>query len=195
MINSMTEPQSLKKVFRRSKFDFSGSRQIIPWGVKKCGTPRCKTCENILEVNSVYFKNTGYTFKIKASMTCLVRNVIYYIICEKCKEDYVGETTCFRDRNNSHRSNSKDESRAIMEVSRHLFCCGKGYKICPILKVKQECKITRLVKEDSHSIIKAARPTLNRDTRNLLHLNVFQPSNDSQHVTLRRGGDCPSSTI
>ena len=31
-----------------------------------------------MEVDSVYFKNTGYTFKIKNSTNCLARNVIYY---------------------------------------------------------------------------------------------------------------------
>ena len=106
-------------------------------------------------------------------MNCLVRNAIYYIICSKCKEDYVGETVNFRNRNNSHRNNCKDESRAVMEVSRHIFCCGEGYKICPILKVKEDCKITRLVKEDA--LIKKAQPSLNRDTRNLLNLNVYDP--------------------
>ena len=106
-------------------------------------------------------------------MNCLARNVIYYIICTKCKEDYVGETVNLRDRNNSHRSCSKDENHAVMEVSRHILKCGEGYKICPILKVKQDCEITRLVKEDA--IIKLAQPSLNRDTRNLLHLHLYTP--------------------
>ena len=110
-------------------------------------------------------------------MTCLVRNVIYLIICSKCGFDYIGETTCLRDRNNSHRSNSKEESRALMEVSRHLYNCGEGYKICPILKVKEDCKITRLVKEDN--IIKLAKPDLNRDQRSLLNLKFLPPFNNT----------------
>ena len=125
----------------------------------------------------MYFKNTGKTFQINTPMNCLVRNVIYYIICTKCNEDYVGETVNLRARNNSHRSNSKDENRATMEVSRHLFCCGEGYKICPVLKVKEDCKITRLVKEDN--IIKMAKPTLNADTRNLLHLHFLPRLNST----------------
>ena len=160
-------------MFQHSKFDSSGHNLVIPKGVTKCGSTRCKTCENILETNYVYFKNTGVTFQIKSPMNCLVKNVIYYITCNKCHEDYVGETINLRGRNNSHRSNSKDENRAVMEVSRHLFCCGEGYQICPILKVTQDCKITRLVKEDN--LIKLANPSLNRDTRNLLHLNLYTP--------------------
>ena len=174
VINSQTNAKSLKRIFQHSQFDFSERESPIPRGVSKCGAPRCKTCENILEVDSVYFKNTGMTFSIRASMNCLVRNVIYYIICTKCKEDYIGETTNLRNRNTAHRNNSKDESRAVMEVSRHIFCCGEGYKICPILKVKEDCKITRLVKEDA--VIKKSKPSLNRDKRNLLHLNVYVPN-------------------
>ena len=173
LINSLTNSNNIKNMFQHSKFDFSGNKQTIPRGVTKCNAPKCKTCENILEVNSVFFKNTGITFQIKTPMNCLARNVVYYIICNKCKEDYVGETVNLRNRNNSHRSNSKEESRAVMEVSRHIFCCDAGYKICPILKVKQDCQITRLVKEDS--IIKLAKPSLNQDTRNLLHLQLYQP--------------------
>ena len=173
MLNSLTNAKNLWRLFHHSKFDFSGNTAPIPRGVSKCGATRCKTCDDILEVDSVYFKNTGVTFKIKTPMNCLARNVIYYIICTKCKEDYVGETVNLRDRNNSHRSCSKDENRAVMEVSRHILKCGEGYKICPILKVKQDCEITRLVKEDA--IIKLAQPSLNRDTRNLLHLHLYTP--------------------
>ena len=176
-IDSFTNSRNIKRLFHRSKFDSSNTFSPIPKGVTKCGSPKCKTCDNILEVNSVYFKNTGKTFQINTPMNCLVRNVIYYIICTKCNEDYVGETVNLRARNNSHRSNSKDENRATMEVSRHLFCCGEGYKICPVLKVKEDCKITRLVKEDN--IIQMAKPTLNADTRNLLHLHFLPRLNST----------------
>ena len=182
MLNSLTNAKNIWRLFHHSKFDFSGNTAPIPRGVSKCGASRCKTCDDILEVDSVYFKNTGVTFKIKTSMNCLARNVIYYIICSKCKEDYVGETVNLRDRNNSHRSNSKDENRAVMEVSRHLLKCGEGYKICPILKVKEDCEITRLVKEDA--IIKLAQPSLNRDTRNLLHLNLYTPQSYTNTNTI-----------
>ena len=56
-----------------------------------------------------------------------------------------------------------------MEVSKHLLICNKGFKICPIYKIKEECKILRLVIEDN--LIKLLKPDLNADRRNLLHLN------------------------
>ena len=100
-----------------------------------------------------------------------MRNVIYALFCGGCSQSYIGETVCFRDRASSHRSNSKCEDRTVMEVSRHLYRCGKGFKICPIVKVKEDCKILRLVIEDG--LIKLLKPDLNTDTRNLLHLKVL----------------------
>ena len=104
-------------------------------------------------------------------MDCYVRNVIYPLFCGGCAQSYIGETVCLRDRANSHRSNSKCEDNAVMEVSRHLYECGRGFKICPIVKVKEDCKILRLVLEDG--LIKLLKPDLNTDTRNLLHLKVL----------------------
>ena len=101
-------------------------------------------------------------------MDCTVRNVVYALFCGGCAQSYIGETVCLRERTNSHRSNSKSEDKAVMEVSKHLVKCGQGFKICPIVKVKEECKILRLVIEDR--LIKLLKPDLNADRRNLLHL-------------------------
>ena len=103
-------------------------------------------------------------------MDCLARNVIYAIWCKKCNKSYIGETVCLRERMNAHRSNSKDEDRSLMEVSRHLFVCGGGFWVCPLLKVKEDDKILRLVNEDEH--VKLLKPDLNADRRNLLHLHL-----------------------
>ena len=43
--------------------------------------------------------------------------------------------------------------------------------MCPIVKVREDCKILRLVLEDG--LIKLLKPDLNTDTRNLLHLKVL----------------------
>ena len=134
--------------------------------------PNCKLCLAILETDSVYFKNAGFAFRINRKMDCTVRNVIYALFCVRCAQSYIGETVCLRDRANSHRSNSKSEDAAVMEVSRHIYRCGQGFIICPIFKVKEECKILRLVIEES--LIKLLKPDLNTDKRNLLHLKVLE---------------------
>ena len=64
---------------------------------------------------------------------------------------------------NAHRN------QCVQEVDRHLRGCGRGFSSCPLFKVKEENKISRLVMEDI--FIKMAKPDLNKDARNLLHLN------------------------
>ena len=60
--------------------------------------------------------------------------------------------------------------RANMEVSRHLLGCGEGFWVCPLLKVREDDKILRLVNEDE--LVKLLKPDLNADRRNLLHLHL-----------------------
>ena len=68
----------------------------------------------------------------------------------------------------NHKSNSASLTYAVMDVSKHLYKCGKGFWKVPIFKVKKENKINRLVIEDK--LVRLLKPDLNRDTRNLLHL-------------------------
>ena len=88
--------------------------------------------------------------------------------CNGCENDYIGQTVNLRSRINTHRSCAKNEDYAVMEVSRHINQCGKGFKVFPLLKVSNDCVYNRLVEEDI--LIKLLKPTLNADTRNLLHL-------------------------
>ena len=83
IINSQREPPSLGLQLQHSRFEDSAVA-IDQAGVKKCGHRICGCCEDILEVSSVYFRNSGITFKIKNPMPCLVRNLIYMIQCKLC---------------------------------------------------------------------------------------------------------------
>ena len=140
-------------------------------GVTKCGRNKCASCADILEVSSFYFRNSGINFEIRTPMDCTVRNLIYVIQCKKCSFTYIGETVNFRRRMSAHKSNSSSSFNASADVSRHLCKCGEGFWRCPIYKVKQESKISRLVMEDK--LIKKLKPDLNRDQRNLLHLTTI----------------------
>ena len=138
--------------------------------VSKCNISGCKLCNDILQVDSLYFPNVDKLFEIKNKMDCNARNLIYCLRCKKCNQTYIGETVNFRARMSQHRSNSASLNNASMEVSRHLYMCGQGFWAIPIFKVKEDNKISRLVKEDR--LIKMLRPDLNRDKRSLLHLQV-----------------------
>ena len=118
IINSQREPPSLGRILQHSKYEDS-TVAIDGTGVNKCGRG-CGCCEDILEVKSFYFRNSGITFEIKTPMNCTVRNLVYVIQCKKCGYTYIGETVNFRRRMSSHKSNS-DKADAVMEVNRHLY--------------------------------------------------------------------------
>ena len=169
ILNSQREPSSLGHLLQHSRFEDS-TLAANNSGVKKCGVPGCGCCEDILEVKSFYFRNSGVNFEIKTPMDCTVRNLIYVTQCKNCGYTYIGETVNFRRRMSQHKSNSADLAHAAMDVSKHLYECGKGFWKCPIFKVKRENKIARLVIEDK--LVKWLKPDLNRDVRNLLHLTT-----------------------
>ena len=169
IIDSRREPLNLLRQLQHSRFDESGAT-FNKRGVTKCGMPNCKLCTEIMETDRIFFDNAGFAFRIDTTMDCTVRNVVYALFCGGCAQSYIGETVDLRHRANSHRSNAKSEDNAVMEVSKHLYRCGQGFKMCPIFKVKEESKILRLVVEDN--LIKLLKPDLNADRRNLLHLQL-----------------------
>lgn len=171
VISSRREPPSILRQLQHSKFDETGSARGDR-GVTRCGMRNCATCLEIIETDAIFFEKLGYSFRINAKMDCTVRNVVYLLICGACNKYYVGETVCLRNRASSHRSNAKSEDRAVQEVSKHIHKCNKGFKICPIYKVKEECKILRLVIEEN--LVNLLKPELNADQRNLLHLKLFE---------------------
>ena len=169
IINSQKEPLSLGRQLQHSRFENKSSINSSCM-VSKCNISGCKLCNDILQVDSLYFPNVDKLFEIKNKMDCNARNLIYCLRCKKCNQTYIGETVNFRARMSQHRSNSASLNNASMEVSRHLYMCGQGFWAIPIFKVKEDNKISRLVKEDR--LIKMLRPDLNRDERSLLHLQV-----------------------
>ena len=166
-IESCRQPLNLLGHFQHSKFDET-RRPLKTIGVKKCGHGLCKTCTEIIEGDSVFFKNAGMSFVVKSQMDCTVKDVIYGLFCNGCNADYIGQTVCLRARMNSHRYNSKHEDPSVAEVSKHIYNCGKGFRVFPLIKLQEDCVYTRLVEEDL--MINLFKPTLNTDKRNLLHL-------------------------
>ena len=166
-INSQREPRSLERILHKPRFD-DLELATVETGSRKCGFRNCRTCEDILETDNLYFPNADITFTIRKQMSCITRNLVYAILCKKCGYSYIGESVNLRSRMNSHRSASSSHTAATQEVSKHLYKCGMGFDICPLYKVGEENKVTRLVKEDR--LIKLLKPDLNRDQRNLLQL-------------------------
>ena len=86
--------------------------------------------------NHYTFKNIQITFKLKNRFTCDTFNLIYVIICDTCKEEYIGETgegkTKLRDRVRVYRIQQPQYQQ--LKVEGHLRVCGIGqFRIFPLL--------------------------------------------------------------
>ena len=55
-----------------------------------CNRPRCKTCAHVYSTDTIH--GPASTFKIRDSFSCISCNIVYAIICTKCRLLYVGET-------------------------------------------------------------------------------------------------------
>ena len=60
--------------------------------VHKCMTARCKCCTSLITGNKITCSITNTEYTISQTMSCDNTNVLYVIVCTKCKKQYVGET-------------------------------------------------------------------------------------------------------
>jgi hypothetical protein len=60
--------------------------------VRECHKPECLTCPHLKTTPYVrsFRKGTAHNLKISNTLTCMSRNTIYVISCDKCKVQYVG---------------------------------------------------------------------------------------------------------
>ena len=92
-------------------------------------------------INDPYtFKNVPITFKLKNRFACDSFNLIYVLICETCKEEYIGETgegkTKLRDRVRVYRQHIRQAQYQQLKVEGHLRVCGNGeFRIFALLQM------------------------------------------------------------
>ena len=87
IIKSKRQPQNLKRLLTRAKFD--DIVQIA--SINKCNRANCGLCKCIIVGNSFTFK-CGKTFHVTTNMGCEAINLIYVMQCTGCDEEYKGET-------------------------------------------------------------------------------------------------------
>lgn len=97
----------------------SKSSASQPSGCQPCQKPRCKVCKHMERVNEVTSTNSEYSFRIKGTLDCDTKNVVYVLRCTICNMDYVGQTgTAFRLRFNNHKAHTL--SLPNLPFSRHM---------------------------------------------------------------------------
>ena len=157
IINCKRQSKSLKRILCTSKFEFSEQEPCV----SKCGTARCKTCTIIYEGSTFVFKN-GKSFRVKHCMNCKSKNVIYSLICKKCGDFYIGQTSCeLRTRMTVHRQQTKNDELRFLNVNRHFnLCANNEFIVFPIYKVNVTNN-TGLLEEKELCFINMLKPPLN----------------------------------
>ena len=159
IIKSKRQAPNLKKLLTRAKYEESGTEA----GIRKCGRPRCKLCNQILECDKYQFRS-GKEFTFKFSGTCDILNLIYVLRCAGCNRDYIGETVNLRNRVILHNQHIRNPDTAPLPVSRHIAECARTqqpqFYISPLYKLKTDDAALRKIKEDF--FIKLFKPELNR---------------------------------
>ena len=86
LIQYKRQPTNLKKLLTKTEYG-----EVLP-GTFNCSDKRCECCKYLLINDHYTFKNVQITFELKNRFTCDSFNLIYVVICDKCKEEYIGET-------------------------------------------------------------------------------------------------------
>ena len=85
-------PKNIKDKLIRSKVpqqSTSRPARLLP-GMRKCN--QCSVCSFVQEGRTVKATATNYKIDINSSVDCSSKNVIYLLGCNKCPQQYIGES-------------------------------------------------------------------------------------------------------
>jgi hypothetical protein len=83
----------------------SSDSYTAKYEVTKCMTPRCKCCSAIVCGSAYSDMNNSTIFYVEQNFNCNSHDIIYLIHCNKCKLQYVGQSSRkLKERLNNHRS-------------------------------------------------------------------------------------------
>ena len=133
----MNQATNLQTLLCRSKFE----SQYRNHEVKNCG----KNCVSSLYLLKPSLYQVNKTFFLKNSFNFESSNLIYIVICQGCKEEYIGETGCLEKRRiNIYRQHIIQLQYQQLAVEEHLRTCGgRKFHMFPFLKILQENKSLR----------------------------------------------------
>ena len=118
--------------------------------IKHCTDKRCQLCtEDYLKIADMKLSPARrLLFSIKYSFTGKRKNVLYYMVCTICGEDYIGQTKDFRKRRNNHKSDIRGTPTPhTLSVDKHIHYCQLQryntfrdplFRVRPLLTVKDQ---------------------------------------------------------
>jgi len=100
---------NLKRRLVKSKLYNAGREGAF----RGCSSARCLACRlHAPPTKTCKIENSNASYVIRNDIDCNTSNVIYVVTCDKCKKQYVGETSrCIRDRLNDHKSDIKNRRK------------------------------------------------------------------------------------
>ena len=145
IVNCKRQLPNLKRLLTKSEFNESRTSAKVT----RCNEPRCGLCKHLIEGSTITLQNK--TFHVKEDMDCAVQNVLYVLICNGCKEFYIGQTgDKLRNRRTVHDQQIRIPSTRQLPVSAHVdHCCSTDpkYSIFPFYKFHVNDVSARLSKE------------------------------------------------
>ena len=88
--------------------------------IEKCSR-RFDICKNILVVSTEFTCHaTKRKYKIRGTLTCNTKNIIYLITCKSCRKQYIGSATGFKERFRIHKSDI-NTGKVRCGVANHLL--------------------------------------------------------------------------
>ena len=158
LVKSMSQAPNLVRLLYRSKFESQHKNNEV----KNCGK-NSTSCPYLLKALLCQCKRVKKTFLLKNSLNCESSNLIY-VICQGCKEEYVGEKGCLlKERINIYRQHIRQPQYQQLAVEEHLRTCGdRKFHMFPFFKIIQENKSLRKSYEDY--FIDKLKPLLDKKT-------------------------------
>ena len=155
LVKSMSQGPNLGRLLCRSKFESLH---------KNPNVKNCVSCPYLLKASLYQLKRVIKTFLLKSSFKSESSNLIYVVICQGCKEEYIGETGCLvKERINIYWQHIRQPQYQQLAVKEHLRTCGDGkIHMFSFFKIIQENKLPRKSYEDYFR--DKSKPLLNKNT-------------------------------
>jgi GIY-YIG catalytic domain len=181
LISAYTCGRNLRRSLVRSSLEVATTRPADdddddgPPGCTRCTSNRCRACNYVTTGKRFHGTSNDQYFVIRRNITCKTHNVIYLVTCNRCKLQYVGQTSrTLADRINDHLSCIRTGKNT--PIGLHFNIPGHTLQDFSIMGIermynKSDTRETILIKERTwQNLLQTAHPKgINNLKASLLH--------------------------